>query len=91
MSKAAVSTNAHLKIQPGVVTGEAYQILVEACKAGGYALAAVNISGSHTINAVLEAAALAASVRQIMQMQQIGVIALFTASGTKVLIVEELP
>jgi fructose-bisphosphate aldolase class II len=57
MGKAAVTTRAHRRLQPGVVTGEAYQTLVEACKAGGYALPAVNVTSSHTINAVLEAAA----------------------------------
>ena len=53
MSEAAVRTS----LKPGVVTGETYVTLVEACKTGGYALPAVNISSSHTINAVLEAAA----------------------------------
>ncbi|HQC72328.1 MAG TPA: class II fructose-bisphosphate aldolase, partial [Candidatus Competibacteraceae bacterium] len=46
---------AHLK--PGVVTGKDYLTLVAAAKAGGYALPAVNVSSSSTINAVLEAAA----------------------------------
>ena len=41
----------------GVVTGEAYRTLVAAAKAGGYALPAVNVTGTNTINAVLEAAA----------------------------------
>ncbi len=41
----------------GVVTGQQYQALVAACKAGGYALPAVNVTGTNTINAVLEAAA----------------------------------
>jgi hypothetical protein len=57
MSEAAVQTSAHTGLQPRVVTGEAYNTLVEACKAGGYALPAVNTSSSHTINAVFEAAA----------------------------------
>ena len=43
-------------MKPGVVTGKDYQDLVAACKAGGYALPAVNISGSNSANAVLEAA-----------------------------------
>lgn len=41
----------------GVVTGASYDALVAACKAGGYALPAVNVTGTNTINAVLEAAA----------------------------------
>ena len=46
---------------PGVVYGESYRTLVKACKAGGYALPAVNVTGTNTINAVLEAAAEARS------------------------------
>ncbi len=45
------------KLKPGVVTGEEYQTLVKACKEGGYAVPAVNVTGSNTVNAVLEAAA----------------------------------
>jgi len=41
----------------GVVTGERYQALVAMAKAGGYALPAVNVTTSSTVNAVLEAAA----------------------------------
>ncbi|MEO0327787.1 MAG: class II fructose-bisphosphate aldolase [Pseudomonadota bacterium] len=48
-------------MKPGVVTGSDYKELVAACKAGKYALPAVNISGTNTINAVLEAAAAAKS------------------------------
>lgn len=44
-------------LKPGVVTGNDYLTLVKACKAGGYALPAVNVTGTNTINAVLEAAA----------------------------------
>ena len=44
-------------LKPGVVTGKDYETLVAACKAGGYALPAVNVTGTNTINAVLEAAA----------------------------------
>ena len=44
-------------LKPGVVTGDDYRALVAACKEGGYALPAVNVTSSHTINAVLEAAA----------------------------------
>jgi fructose-bisphosphate aldolase class II len=43
-------------LKPGVVTGDDYKTLVSACKEGGYALPAVNVTSSHTINAVLEAA-----------------------------------
>lgn len=45
------------KLKPGVVWGAAYRTLVEACKKGGYALPAVNIVGTNSLNAVLEAAA----------------------------------
>ena len=44
-------------MKPGVVTGEGYNTLVNAAKAGGYALPAVNVTGTNTINAVMEAAA----------------------------------
>ncbi|NBC32364.1 MAG: class II fructose-bisphosphate aldolase [Alphaproteobacteria bacterium] len=54
-SPSPVATPATLK--PGVVTGADYQTLVSACKRGNYALPAVNVTSSHTINAVLEAAA----------------------------------
>jgi len=45
------------KLKPGVVTGTDYLALVKACKDGRYALPAVNVIGTSTINAVLEAAA----------------------------------
>lgn len=48
-------TNGALK--PGVVTGKDYQTLIKACKDGGYALPAVNVIGTNSVNAVLEAAA----------------------------------
>lgn len=41
----------------GVVTGKNYLSLVKACKEGGYALPAVNVIGTNSVNAVLEAAA----------------------------------
>lgn len=47
---------AQTKLKPGVVTGKDYQALVEACKQGGYMLPAVNVVGTNSINAVLEAA-----------------------------------
>ena len=46
---------AHVK--PGVVSGEDYKAVVAAAKAGGYALPAVNVVGTNTVNAVLESAA----------------------------------
>ena len=49
------------KLKPGVVTGEDYKTLIEAAKEGGYALPAVNVTGTNTLNAVLEAAAVAKS------------------------------
>ena len=48
-------------IKPGVVTGADYLAVVAAAKSGGYALPAVNVVGTNTINAVLEAAAKAKS------------------------------
>ena len=50
-------TAAPATLPAGVVTGASYDSLVAACKAGGYALPAVNVTGTNTINAVLEAAA----------------------------------
>lgn len=44
------------KIKPGVVSGASYKALVAACKQGGYALPAVNVVGTNSLNAVLEAA-----------------------------------
>lgn len=44
------------KLKPGVVTGKEYQTLVQACKDGGYMLPAVNVVGTNSVNAVLEAA-----------------------------------
>ena len=44
-------------LKPGVVTGEDYRTLLQAAKEGGYALPAVNIVGTDSANAVLEAAA----------------------------------
>lgn len=47
-----------MPISPGVVTGDDYRALVAACKRGGYALPAVNVTSTSTVNAVLEAAAI---------------------------------
>tara|TARA_R110002073_G_scaffold83859_2_gene199767 strand:- start:5447 stop:6520 length:1074 start_codon:yes stop_codon:yes gene_type:complete len=49
------------KLKPGVQTGTDYIALVEACKSGGYALPAVNVVNTQSINAVLEAASKANS------------------------------
>lgn len=46
-----------MALKAGVVSGEEYIELVNACKNGGYALAAVNCVGTDSVNAVLEAAA----------------------------------
>jgi fructose-bisphosphate aldolase class II len=48
-------------LKPGVVTGEDYIALVDAAKSGGYALPAVNVVGTNSINACMEAAAKANS------------------------------
>ncbi|MCL2823329.1 MAG: class II fructose-bisphosphate aldolase [Polyangiaceae bacterium] len=50
-----------MTLKPGVVTGEDYKTLVAAAKTGGYALPAVNVTSTNTLNAVLEAAAKAKS------------------------------
>ncbi|GAN55745.1 class II fructose-bisphosphate aldolase [Tanticharoenia sakaeratensis] len=61
MSATAEPTTARpsqkIGLAPGVVTGADYLKLLEACKAGGYALPAVNVVGTDSVNAVLEAAA----------------------------------
>ncbi len=44
-------------LQAGIVSGEAYKTLLRECKMGGYALPAVNVVGTNSINAVMEAAA----------------------------------
>ena len=44
-------------MKPGVVFGEDHAKLVEACKQGGYALPAVNVVGTSSLNAVMESAA----------------------------------
>lgn len=51
------NTNTTAQLKPGVVTGKEYLALVKACKDGQYALPAVNVVGTNSINAVLEAAA----------------------------------
>lgn len=49
------------QVRPGVVTGAAYREVIAAAKSGGYALPAVNVVGTNSVNAVLEAAAQAKS------------------------------
>jgi fructose-bisphosphate aldolase, class II len=46
-----------LKLKPGLVWGDTYRDLLATCKSGGYALPAVNVVGTNSLNAVLEAAA----------------------------------
>ena len=48
---------AQINLKPGVVTGKDYLALVKACKEGRYALPAINVIGTNSVNAVLEAAA----------------------------------
>ncbi|MBF0890535.1 class II fructose-bisphosphate aldolase [Gluconobacter sp. LMG 1744] len=45
------------RIPPGVVSGASYMALIKACHEGGYALPAINVVGTDSVNAVLEAAA----------------------------------
>ena len=44
-------------LKPGVVTGEDYKTLIKAAKDGKYALPAVNVVGTNSVNAAMEAAA----------------------------------
>ena len=48
-------------LKPGVVTGDDYLTLVKTCKAEGFALPAVNVVNTQSVNAVMEAAAKAKS------------------------------
>jgi fructose-bisphosphate aldolase class II len=66
-------------LKPGVVTGEGYETLVNAAKAGGYALPAVNVVGTNSMNAVMEAAAKANS-DVIIQLSNSGA-AFFAGAG----------
>ena len=43
-------------VKPGVVTGKDLQYIFKVAKANGFAIPAVNVVGSSTINAVMEAA-----------------------------------
>lgn len=51
------TTGVQARLRPGVVTGADYLALLDACREGGYALPAVNVAGTSSANAVLEAAA----------------------------------
>ena len=48
-------------LKPGVVSGDDYQTLLKAAKDGSYAMPAVNVVSTSSVNAVLEAAAEAGS------------------------------
>lgn len=48
-------------LKPGVVSGDDYLTLLQAAKDGDYAFPAVNVVGTDSVNAVLEAAAVAGS------------------------------
>ena len=43
-------------VKPGVVTGADLQFVFKVAKENGFAIPAVNVVGSSTVNAVLEAA-----------------------------------
>lgn len=45
------------KLESGIVWGDDYQTLLKECKDGKYALPAVNVVGTNSLNAVMEAAA----------------------------------
>ncbi len=51
-----MSDNLRDKVAPGVVTGQGVQEIFKMARTQGYALPAVNVVGSHSVNAVLEAA-----------------------------------
>jgi len=54
--KTKKNTMAH-NIKPGVATGDQVQEIFNYAKEKGFALPAVNVTGSNTINSVLETAA----------------------------------
>lgn len=68
-------------VKPGVVTGEDVQKIFSICKENKFALPAVNVISTDTINAVLEAAAKAKSA-VIIQMSNGGA-AFFAGKGLK--------
>lgn len=51
------TVSSDIQLKPGVVSGDDYRALIAACKRHRYALPAVNIVNTGSINAVLEAAA----------------------------------
>ena len=51
-----MSESLFANIKPGVVTGEDVQTIFKVAKEKGFALPAVNVVGTNSINAVLEAA-----------------------------------
>lgn len=51
-----MTTESKTRLKPGVVTGEDYRTLVQAAKEGGYIIPAINVVGTNSVNAVLEAA-----------------------------------
>ena len=46
-------------VKPGVVTGSDLQFIFKVAKENGFAIPAVNVVGSSTVNAVMEAAKVA--------------------------------
>lgn len=46
-----------MKIKPGVATGDEVQVIFQHAKKHGYALPAINVTGSSTVNSVMETAA----------------------------------
>ncbi len=57
MNDPSTSPAGATRLRPGVVTGADYEALVANAKANGFAIPAVNVTGTNTVNAVLEAAA----------------------------------
>ena len=57
MNDSSTSPAGATRLRPGVVTGADYEALVANAKANGFAIPAVNVTGTNTVNAVLEAAA----------------------------------
>lgn len=51
-----MTTTSATRLKPGVVTGKDYQVLIQAAKEGRYILPAINVVGTNSVNAVLEAA-----------------------------------
>ena len=62
-----MSNKIHDVVSPGVVTGKGVQDIFAVAKANSFALPAVNVVGSNSINAVLEAANAVNSPRPLLQ------------------------